>query len=135
MASATTIRNAATANAIRTLARLQRAKGRAGGGAAPAENTRRNRGMKIQPVIIATTLAVLFTGCAGTSPTRLVGNTIGVAGGALLGSKFGKRNPLATAAGAVPVYSSASRSMPGAQPLQTYPAGYEKRTKRLVSGR
>lgn len=56
--------------------------------------------MKIQPLIAATTLTALFTGCAGRSPTRLVGNTIGVAGGALLGSTLGKRNPLATAAGA-----------------------------------
>ena len=56
--------------------------------------------MNIKPVIIATTLAVVFTGCAGMSPTRLVGNTVGVAGGGLLGSTLGKRNPLATAAGA-----------------------------------
>jgi len=42
----------------------------------------------------------LCKSCAGTSPTRLVGNTIGVAGGALLGSTLGERNPLATAAGA-----------------------------------
>jgi len=41
--------------------------------------------MKIKPLVIATMFAVLFTGCAGTSPTRLVGDTIGAAGGALLG--------------------------------------------------
>lgn len=42
----------------------------------------------------------LLGGCAGVSPTRIVGNSVGVAGGALLGGTLGKRNPLATAAGA-----------------------------------
>lgn len=84
--------------------------------------------MKIQPLIIATTLAVLFTGCAGTSPTRLVGNTIGVAGGALIGSTLGKRNPLITAAGAGAGLLLGESLHAGSTHAaeKSYAAGYEK---------
>jgi hypothetical protein len=84
--------------------------------------------MKIQPLVIATTLAVLFTGCAGTSPTRLLGNTIGVAGGALLGGTLGKQNPLATAAGAGAglLLSESLQAGSTAAANKSYAAGYEK---------
>jgi hypothetical protein len=83
--------------------------------------------MNIKPVVIATTLAVLFTGCAGTSPTRLVGNTIGAAGGALLGSTLGKRNPLAAAgAGAGLLLSESLQAGSTAAANKSYAAGYEK---------
>ena len=36
-------------------------------------------GMKIQTIVTATLIAVLFTGCAGTSPTPLFSNSIGIA--------------------------------------------------------
>jgi hypothetical protein len=85
-------------------------------------------GMKIQSVTTATMLAVLFTGCAGTSPTRVVGNTIGVAGGALLGSTLGKRNPLATAAGAGVglLLSESLHAGSTAAANKSYAVGYEK---------
>ena len=84
--------------------------------------------MKIQPIVIATTLAVLFTGCVGTSPTRLIGNTIGSAGGALLGSKLGKHSPLATAAGAGAglLLSESLQTGSTAAANKSYAAGYEK---------
>ena len=84
--------------------------------------------MKIQSLIAATTLAMLFTGCAGMSPTRLVGNTVGVAGGALLGSTLGKRNPLATAAGAGAglLLSESLHAGSTAAANKSYAAGYEK---------
>jgi hypothetical protein len=84
--------------------------------------------MKIHPLIGAITLATLFTGCAGTSPTRLIGNTIGVAGGALLGGTFGKRNPLATAAGAGAglLLSESLQAGSTAAANKSYAAGYEK---------
>ena len=84
--------------------------------------------MKIQPIVIATTLAVLFTGCVGTSPTRLIGNTIGGAGGALLGSTLSKHSPLATAAGAGAglLLSESLHAGSTASANKSYAAGYEK---------
>jgi hypothetical protein len=84
--------------------------------------------MKILPLIAATAVAALFTGCAGTSPTRLVGNTIGVAGGTLLGSTLGKRNPLATAAGAGAglLLSESLHIGSTAAANRSYAVGYEK---------
>ncbi len=84
--------------------------------------------MKIHSLIAALTVAVLFTGCAGTSPTRLVGNTIGAAGGALLGSTLGKSNPLATAAGAGAglLLSESLHAGSTAAANKSYAAGYEK---------
>ncbi len=70
--------------------------------------------MNIRLLATAAALAALFTGCAGTSPTRLVGNTIGVTGGALLGSTFDKRNALAAAAGAGVGLLLSESLMPGA---------------------
>ena len=84
--------------------------------------------MKTQPLIAAITLAALFTGCAGTSPTRLIGNTVGVAGGALLGGALGKNNPLATAAGAGAglLLSESLHAGSTAAANKSYAAGYEK---------
>ena len=84
--------------------------------------------MKIQPIVTVTLIAVLFTGCASTSPTRLVGNTIGVAGGALLGSTLGKHNPLASAAGAGTGLLLSESLQAGSTHAadKSYAAGYEK---------
>jgi hypothetical protein len=84
--------------------------------------------MKILSLIAATTVAALFSGCAGTSPTRMVGNTVGVAGGALLGSTLGKRNPLATAAGAGAglLLSESLHAGSTHAAEKSYAAGYEK---------
>jgi hypothetical protein len=85
-------------------------------------------GMKIQPVIIASTLAVLFTGCAGTSPTRVVGDTVGAAGGAAIGAALGHGSPIATAAGAAGglLVSESLQAGSNAASHKSYDVGYEK---------
>ena len=84
--------------------------------------------MKILPLIAATTVAALFTGCAGTSPTRLAGNTIGAAGGAFLGSTLAKHNPLAAVggAGAGLLLSESLHAGSTHAAEKSYGAGYEK---------
>ncbi len=84
--------------------------------------------MNIRLLAAAASFAALFSGCAGSSPTRLVGNTIGVTGGALLGSTFGKRNPLAAAAGAGPglLLSESLHAGSTHASEKSYAAGYEK---------
>ena len=84
--------------------------------------------MNIQPTIVATSIAILFTGCAGVSPTRIITNTVGVAGGALVGSTLGKRNPLATAAGAGAGLLLGESLHAGSTHAadKSYAAGYEK---------
>ena len=71
---------------------------------------------------------VLLDGCAGVGSTRIIGNTVGVAGGALLGSTLGKRNPLATAAGAGAglLLSESLQAGSSAAANKSYAAGYEK---------
>ena len=71
---------------------------------------------------------VLLDGCAGVSPTRIIGNTIGVAGGALLGNKVGKNNSLATAAGAGTGLLLSESLHAGSTHAadKSYAAGYEK---------
>jgi hypothetical protein len=84
--------------------------------------------MKIQPFVIVTTLAVLLTGCAGTSPTRVIGDTIGAGGGAALGSVLGKGSPIATAAGAAGglLVSESLQAGSTAASHKSYDVGYEK---------
>jgi len=62
------------------------------------------------------------------SPTRLIGKTVGVAGGALPGGTLGKRNPLATAAGAGAglLLSESLHAGSTAAANKSYAAGYEK---------
>lgn len=84
--------------------------------------------MKIQPLIIATAFAVLFTGCAATSPTRIIGDTVGAAGGAFLGNKLSHGNPLITAAasGGGVLLSESLQAGSNAAANKSYDAGYEK---------
>jgi hypothetical protein len=84
--------------------------------------------MKIQPIITATLIAVLFAGCAGVSPTRIIGNTVGAAGGALLGHTLGKGDPLIStaAAGAGVLLSESLQAGSTAAANKSYAAGYEK---------
>ena len=46
----------------------------------------KDAGMKIPSTIIAATLACALSGCGGASPSRIIGNIVGAAGGALLGN-------------------------------------------------
>ena len=70
----------------------------------------------------------LLGGCTSVSPTRIIGNSVGVAGGALLGGMLGKHNPLATAsgAGAGLFLSESLQAGSTAAANKSYAAGYEK---------
>ena len=70
----------------------------------------------------------LLGGCAGVGPTRIIGDTVGGAGGALLGSTLSKGNPLITTAGAgggVILIEALQAGSNGAQ-QKSYASGYEK---------
>ena len=67
--------------------------------------------------------------CAGVSPTRIIGDTVGAAGGAFIGNKLSNGNPLISAGWAAGgASSSASRSKREQRPCAEgcYDAGYEK---------
>ncbi len=101
---------------------------RASDGAALVANPRRNESMKIPSTIIGAAVAATLSGCAGTSPTRIVGNTVGAAGGALLGHTLGKGDPLVTtlAAGGGALLSESLQAGSNAGARKSYDAGYEK---------
>jgi hypothetical protein len=85
--------------------------------------------MQSRPTFLASLLAcALLSGCAGVSPTRIIGNTAGAAGGAILGHTFGKGNALTTTlgAGAGVLVSEALQAGSGAAQQKSYIAGYEK---------
>lgn len=85
--------------------------------------------MQSRQTFLASILAcALLSGCAGVSPTRIIGNTAGAAGGALIGHTFGKGNPLATTlgAGAGVLVSAALQAGSSAAQQKSYVAGYEK---------
>lgn len=65
---------------------------------------------------------------AGVSPTRIIGNTAGAVGGAILGHTFGKGDALTTTlgAGAGVLLSEAVQAGNGTAQQQSYVAGYEK---------
>jgi hypothetical protein len=70
----------------------------------------------------------LLGGCAGIGPTRIIGDTAGAAGGALLGTTLGKGNPLITAAGAGGGLLASELLQAGSNAAQksSYASGYEK---------
>lgn len=71
---------------------------------------------------------LLLTSCTGVSPTRIIGDTVGAASGALLGHAFGKRNPAITAAGAGAGVLLGETLQAGSSAAQqkSYASGYEK---------
>jgi hypothetical protein len=77
-------------------------------------------------------LSILFgaflTGCTGLNPTRIVGNTLGAAGGAAAGHAIGKGKPLLTAigAGAGTLLSETLHARSTATADKSYAAGYEQ---------
>jgi hypothetical protein len=84
--------------------------------------------MKIPLFLAATLTAVALSGCTGMSPTRVVTDGLGAAGGAFLGHTLGKGNPLLTAAGAgagVLVGETLQAGSTSANE-KAYAAGYEK---------
>ncbi len=56
--------------------------------------------MKNATLLFSVLASALLASCAGVSPTRIIGDTVGGAGGALIGNKFSNGNPLITAASA-----------------------------------
>jgi hypothetical protein len=56
--------------------------------------------MKNATLLFSVLVSALLTSCAGVSPTRIIGDTVGAAGGALIGNKLSNGNPLITAASA-----------------------------------
>jgi hypothetical protein len=85
--------------------------------------------MQSRNVFLASIVAcALLSGCAGVSPTRIIGNTAGAAGGALIGHTFGKGNPLATTlgAGAGVLVSEVLQAGSSTAQQKSYVAGYEK---------
>jgi hypothetical protein len=56
--------------------------------------------MKNATLLISILASALLASCAGVSPTRIIGDTVGAAGGALIGNKLSNGNPLITTAAA-----------------------------------
>lgn len=52
--------------------------------------------MHISSTLFAIAAACMLSGCAGVNPMRVVGNTVGAAGGALLGHTLGDGDTLIT---------------------------------------
>jgi hypothetical protein len=85
--------------------------------------------MQLPPAFILSLAAcALFSGCAGVSPTRLIGNTAGAAGGAIIGHTLGKGNALTTTlgAGAGVLLSEGLQAVGNSAQQKSYVAGYEK---------
>ena len=70
----------------------------------------------------------MLASCAGVTPTRIIGDTVGAAGGALIGSKLSNGNPLITAAsaGGGVLLSESLQAGSKASANKAYDAGYEK---------
>src|SRR4051812_38731422 len=85
--------------------------------------------MQSRPLLLVSLLAgPLLSGCAGVSPTRIIANTAGAAGGALLGHTLGKGNPLGTTlgAGGGVLVSEALQAGSNSAQQKSFVAGYEK---------
>jgi len=70
----------------------------------------------------------MLTSCADVSPTRVIGDTTGAVGGALIGHAISKGNPLVTAAGAGAgvLVSETLQGASNAHAKKSYTEGYEK---------
>jgi len=84
--------------------------------------------MKNATILLSLFAGVMLTSCAGVSPTRVIGDTAGAAGGALIGHAISKGNPLITAAGAGAgvLLSETLQAGSKASANKAYDAGYEK---------
>ena len=70
----------------------------------------------------------MLSSCADVSPTRVIGDTTGAVGGALIGHAISKGNPLVTAAGAGAgvLVSETLQGASNAHAKKSYTEGYEK---------
>ena len=77
-------------------------------------------------LVVPLLACALLSGCAGVSATRIVGDTAGAAGGALLGHKLGKGNSLYTALGAAggALLSESLQAGSRSSAQKSYAAGY-----------
>src|SRR2546428_11824359 len=84
--------------------------------------------MKNATLLVSVFVSALLTSCAGVSPTRIIGDTVGGAGGALIGSKLSNGNPLITAAsaGGGVLLSESLQAGSNAAARKAYDAGYDK---------
>ena len=84
--------------------------------------------MKNATLLLSVLVGVMQTGCAGVSPTRVVGDTVAAAGGAFIGNKLSNGNPLITtaAAGGGVLLSETLQAQSNASSRKSYDAGYDK---------
>jgi uncharacterized protein YcfJ len=84
--------------------------------------------MKNATLLISLLVSATLASCAGVSPTRIIGDTVGAAGGALIGNKLSNGNSLITAAGAGGgvLLSESLQAGSRASSNKAYDAGYEK---------
>jgi Glycine zipper 2TM domain len=84
--------------------------------------------MKNATLLLSVLASVSLASCAGVSPTRIIGDIVGAAGGALIGNKLSNGNRLITAAGAAAgtLLSESLQTGSNAQAQKSYDAGYEK---------
>ena len=79
-------------------------------------------------LVLSLFASALLGGCAGVSPTRIIGNTVAATGGALLGHTLSKGNPIFTAlgAGGGALLSESLQAGSNAAHQKSYLTGYEK---------
>lgn len=79
-------------------------------------------------LVVPLVACALLGGCAGISPTRIISNTAGAAGGAILGNALGKGDALTTTlgAGAGVLLSESLQAGSNSAQQRSYAAGYEK---------
>jgi uncharacterized protein YcfJ len=84
--------------------------------------------MKNATILLLVFPAAMLTSCADVSPTRVIGDTTGAVGGALIGHAISKGNPLVTAAGAGAgvLVSETLQGASNASAKKSYTEGYEK---------
>jgi hypothetical protein len=85
--------------------------------------------MQLPPALILSLAAcAIFSGCAGVSPTRIIGNTAGAAAGAIIGHTLGKGDALTTTlgAGAGVLLSEGLQAVGNSEQQKSYVTGYEK---------
>ena len=84
--------------------------------------------MKNATILLSLFAAAMLTSCADVSPTRVIGDTTGAVGGALIGHAISKGNPLVTAAGAGAgvLLSETLQGASSAHAKKSYTEGYEK---------
>src|SRR6266545_2626864 len=84
--------------------------------------------MKNATIFLSLFGSAMLTSCAGVSPTRVIGDTAGATGGALVGHALSKSNPLITAAsaGAGVLLSETLQGASNASAKKSYTEGYEK---------